>query len=75
GILSKGFEMDDKILQMFFDPKRWEYAIEKGCVKGVSKADLYQLCKPEEREPDKGLHLGVAYRRPRGLERIWSRNR
>ncbi len=33
------------------------------------------LCKPEEREPDKGLHLGVAYRRPRGLERIWSRNR
>ena len=41
--------MDDKILQMFFDPKRWEYAIEKGCIKGVSKADLYQLCKPKER--------------------------
>ena len=40
---------NDKILQMFFDPKRWEYAIEKGCIKGVSKARLYQLCKPEER--------------------------
>ena len=39
----------DKILQMFFEPERWEYAIEKGCIKGVSKADLYQLCKPEER--------------------------
>jgi len=34
---------------MFFDPKRWEYAIEKGCIKGVSKARLCQLCKPEER--------------------------
>ena len=40
---------EDKILAMFFDPKRWEYAIEKGCIKGVSKARLYQLCKPEER--------------------------
>ena len=40
---------EDKILAMFFDPARWEYAIEKGCIKGVSKARLYQLCKPEER--------------------------
>lgn len=41
--------MDDKILQMFFEHDRWIYAIEKGCIKGVSKARLYQLCKPEER--------------------------
>lgn len=41
--------MEDKILQMFFDPKRWEYAIEKGCVKDVPKNVLYQLCKPEVR--------------------------
>ena len=41
--------MEDIILKKFFDPARWEYAIEKGCIKGVSKARLYQLCKPEER--------------------------
>lgn len=41
--------MEDKILQMFFEPDRWQYAIEKGVVKDVSKAVLYQLCKPEVR--------------------------
>lgn len=41
--------MDDKILQMFFDPARWEYAIEKGIGKNINKADLYQLTKPEVR--------------------------
>ena len=41
--------MEDKILQMFFEPSRWEYAIEKGCVKDVPKNWLYQLCKPEVR--------------------------
>jgi len=41
--------MDDKILKMFFEKERWEYAIEKGCVKDVPKNWLYQLCKPEVR--------------------------
>ena len=41
--------MEDKILQMFFEHDRWVYAIEKGCVKDVPKAVLYQLCKPEVR--------------------------
>jgi len=39
----------DKITEMFFKHSRWVYAIEKGCVKGVSKAMLYQLTKPEFR--------------------------
>ena len=39
----------DKILQMFFDGGRWEYAIEKGVGKDVPKNVLYQLCKPEMR--------------------------
>ena len=39
----------DKITKMFFEHERWVYAIEKGCVKGVSKAQLYQLTKPELR--------------------------
>lgn len=41
--------MNDKILQMFFDPERWEYAIAKGVGKDVPKNVLYQLCKPEVR--------------------------
>ena len=41
--------MEDKILKMFFEKERWEYAIEKGCVKDVPKNWLYQLCKPEVR--------------------------
>lgn len=41
--------MNDKILQMFFQPERWEYAIEKGVGKDVPKNWLYQLCKPEVR--------------------------
>lgn len=39
----------DKITSMFFEHERWCYAIEKGCVKGISKAQLYQLTKPELR--------------------------
>ena len=34
---------------MFFEPKRWQSAIEKGIVKDVPKNVLYQLCKPETR--------------------------
>lgn len=40
---------EDKILQMFFEPGRWEYAIAKGVGKDVPKNWLYQLCKPEVR--------------------------
>ena len=40
---------EDKILQMFFEFDRWEYAIAKGIVKDVPKNVLYQLCKPEVR--------------------------
>lgn len=40
--------MEDKILRMFFEPDRWEYAIAKGIVKDVPKNVLYQLCKEEE---------------------------
>ncbi len=39
----------DKILEMFFEPERWEYAIEKGVGKDMPKGVLYQLCKPEMR--------------------------
>lgn len=41
--------MEDKILQMFFELERWEYAINKGVGKGVPKKDLCQLTKPEVR--------------------------
>lgn len=41
--------MSDKILQMFFQFKRWEYAIDKGIGKDINKAQLYQLTKPETR--------------------------
>lgn len=41
--------MEDKLLKMFFEPERWEYAIAKGIVKDVPKNVLYQLCKPEVR--------------------------
>lgn len=39
--------MNDKILEMFFDIKRWTYAIDKGVGKHINKAHLYQLTKPE----------------------------
>ena len=41
--------MEDKLLQMFFEPERWEYAIAKGIVKDVPKNVLFQLCKEEKR--------------------------
>ena len=41
--------MEDKILRMFFEPDRWEYALDKGVDKNISKSDLYQLTKPEKR--------------------------
>lgn len=39
----------DKILEKFFELERWEYAIDKGLGKGISKATFYQLTKPETR--------------------------
>jgi len=39
----------DKILSMFFEAGRWEYAIAKGVGKDVPKNVLFQLCKPEVR--------------------------
>lgn len=41
--------MEDKIMQMFFSPERWQYAISKGIVKDIRKDQLYQLTKPEVR--------------------------
>ncbi len=40
---------DDKILQMFFEPERWQYAIAKGIDKEMSKATMFQLTTPEAR--------------------------
>lgn len=39
----------DNILLMFFEKERWEYAIQKGVVKDIRKADLYRLTDPEFR--------------------------
>lgn len=41
--------MEDKILEMFFEPARWESAISKGVVKGIDKGELYDLTKPVAR--------------------------
>ena len=41
--------MEDKLLAMFFEPERWEYAIAKGVGKDIPKNWLYQLCKEEVR--------------------------
>lgn len=40
---------EDKILQMFFEPERWQYAIAKGIDKDINKATMYQLTTPEVR--------------------------
>nr|DAE09121.1 MAG TPA: hypothetical protein [Siphoviridae sp. ctZro7] len=40
---------EDKILQMAFQPERWQYAIQKGLDKDINKATLYQLTTPEAR--------------------------
>lgn len=41
--------MTDIILEKFFEPSRWEYAIDKGVGKDISRRDLCQLVKPEVR--------------------------
>ena len=40
---------EDKILSMFFEPERWQCAINKGFDKDINKATLYQLTTPEAR--------------------------
>lgn len=41
---------EDKLLSMFFEPKRWQYAIAKGIdKKDMRKDKMYQLSKPETR--------------------------
>lgn len=39
----------DKILEMFFEPERWEYAIAKGVDKDISLGQLTQLTSVETR--------------------------
>lgn len=40
---------EDKILEMFFEPERWQYAINKGFGKDIDKATLYKLTSPQAR--------------------------
>lgn len=40
---------EDKILSMFFETERWQYAINKGFDKDINKATLHQLTTPEDR--------------------------
>lgn len=40
---------EDRILEMFFDKARWQYAIEKGLFKDMNKAVMYQLTEPKAR--------------------------
>lgn len=40
---------EDRILEMFFEKARWQYAIEKGLFKDMNKAVMYQLTTPEAR--------------------------
>lgn len=40
---------EDKILSMFFETERWQYAINNGFDKDINKATLHQLTTPEAR--------------------------
>ena len=40
----------DILLEKLFEKERWEYAVEVGVGKGISKAELRQLCSPEIRK-------------------------
>lgn len=41
--------MRDYLLEKFFEPERWEVAIETGVVKGINKSELRMLCDPKYR--------------------------
>lgn len=40
---------NDKLLEMFFQPRRWENALSKGIDKEIRRADLVWLASPENR--------------------------
>lgn len=40
---------EDRILEMFFEKARWQYAIDKGLFKDMNKAVMYQLTTPKAR--------------------------
>lgn len=40
---------NDKILELFFSPSRWQSAIGRGVVKGIDKATLSRLTTPQAR--------------------------
>lgn len=41
--------MEDKLLRIFFENKRWEQAIQKAVDKGINKGELRELCTVEKR--------------------------
>ena len=41
--------MEDILLKKFFEPHRWEYAIEKAIDKHIDKGELRALTSPETR--------------------------
>ncbi len=41
--------MEDRLLEKFFKPERWENALETGIIKGIDKGELRRLCSPEYR--------------------------
>lgn len=42
--------MEDKILEMFFEPERWTAALNKGSLKGISTAVLREYMSPNGRK-------------------------
>lgn len=42
--------MEDKLLTMFFEPERWQKAIDKGIGKDIRKDQLYKLTKTSTRQ-------------------------
>jgi hypothetical protein len=47
--MSGGVNMNDILLQKFFEMKRWEEALETGVDKHIDKGELRKLCSPEVR--------------------------
>lgn len=41
--------MNDKLLEEFFNPRRWEEAIESGYAKGIRQSTLKAMCNPQVR--------------------------
>jgi hypothetical protein len=47
--MSGGVNMNDVLLQKFFEMKRWEEALETGVDKHIDKGELRKFCSPEVR--------------------------